>query len=101
MIEQTLFTALSTASAITYQLVASATTPSLETSTGLTRTRMQFDTWGASYSDAVNLRQTILDTLLDAQIHGIQNILHLSSTDYFDHEALQFIARIEFYVFHA
>lgn len=122
MIEQTLSTVLSTAPAITaicgtriyplvlpgdptlpaitYQIIASVTTPSLATSTGLTRTRMQFDAFASSYGDAATLRQAILNTLLDAQIAGIQNITHLSSSDLFDHEALQYIARIELYIYH-
>ncbi len=89
---------------LTYQRIASIHLPSLDSTIGMTRTRIQIDAWGRTYGDADELRKVVIQALSGRTINyegtHIQNILPLSDMDMFDHDAVLYQARTEFYIFH-
>ena len=118
MIEQDLYTALSTATAITalsgtniFPLVL-PTDPTLPAITyqfvggrgaatmsnrGTQRSRVQIDCWGTTYLQAVTLRNAVIDTLAGYTAPTFTSQL-LQTIDDFDHELLQYTAKVEFYL---
>lgn len=87
--------------ALTYQIIAASADPTFDTA-GFTRTRVQFDCYGESYADASSLRQA-----LDAAINGfvgevagvqITDVCLIQPIDRFQHELLQFICGVEYYI---
>jgi hypothetical protein len=121
MIETDLFTVLSTATAITalastrvypvalptdptlpamtYMFVGGSGQPSFNTR-GMQRARVEINSWGDTYSDAVTLREAVIQTLAGYSDENF-SAMYMQSTDFFDHELLQYRAMAEFYVFYA
>lgn len=86
----------STLPAATYTFVGSTANPTLNTS-GLTRYRVDVSCYGDTYSDAVTLRSTV-KAALNGYLDPNMTIEWIRSTDFFEHELLQFRALAEFYV---
>jgi hypothetical protein len=119
MIESTLFSILSSAPAITaitstriyplvlpdectlpaidYSIVGGAAKSTQDTR-GTIRLRWEVNCWGASYGDAVTLRNAVVQSLDNYVGQGI-HIQFLMPQDIFDHELLQYRAIAEFYVY--
>ena len=119
MIESTLYSILSSASAITaltaariyplvipegsplpainYSIIGGAVKPTNDTQ-GTIRLRWEVNCWGSTYSDAVTLRSAVVQSL-DGYVGEGVNIQYLMPQDLFDHELLQYRALAEFYVF--
>lgn len=118
MIESTLYSILSSAPAITaitaariYPLVLPEGSPlpaidysivggaakSTQDTRSTVRLRWEVNCWGASYGDAVTLRNTVVQSLDNYVGQGV-NIQYLMPHDFFDHELLQYRAIAEFYV---
>lgn len=83
--------------AIHYSFVGGNSTSTFDTF-GTQKQRLEVNCWGGSYSDAVTLRKAVVATLSQYNQAGVF-ITFLSSTDFFDHEALSYRAMAEFYVF--
>jgi hypothetical protein len=118
MIEQQFFAALSTPAAVTaicgnrifplvlptvvqlpaihYSFVGGSSQATQDTY-GAQRYRVEVNCWGESYGDAVTLRHAVIAALDQYNQSGIF-IEFLQSTDFFDHELLQYRAMTEFYV---
>lgn len=121
MVEQTLYTALSSSSAVTaicgtriyplvlpteptlpaidYKFVAGANQPTMDT-TGVQRYRVEVNCWGATYADAVNLRYAVVKALSGYQ-SGNTSIQYLMPEDFFEPDLLQYRALAEFHVYDA
>lgn len=121
MIETDLFAALSTATAITalastrvypvvlptdptlpamtYMFIGGSGQPSFDTR-GMQKARVEINCWGNTYSDAVTLREAVILTLAGYSDENF-SAMYMQSTDFFDHELLQYRAMAEFYVFYA
>lgn len=120
MIETALFTVLSTAEAITaladtriypgvlpknptlpavvYKFITSQGNPTMNTR-GLTRARVQLESFGATYSDAVNLRSAIVQTLAGFTSAAFTaSVLNPVGNDGFDEDLLQYLAICEAYL---
>jgi hypothetical protein len=119
MIETALFTVLSTASAVTalagtriypavlpknptlpaavYKFAGGANTPTMDTR-GKQRSRLQIDCFGETYSDAVNLRKAIAQTLGGYVSAEFQSQVLTIGSDGFDEDLLQYVAILEVYV---
>lgn len=82
--------------ALTFQIVGSSSYQTL-TSAGMQRIRLQIDCWGQSYASAVTLRDAVVTSLDGYQDQDLQMLL-LSKVDYFEKDALQYRALVEFYV---
>jgi hypothetical protein len=82
--------------AATYSFVGGTANPTLNTS-GLTRYRVEVSCYGQTYSDAVTLRSTV-KTALNGYTDPNMTIEWVRSTDFFEHELLQFRCLSEFYV---
>jgi hypothetical protein len=83
--------------AITYQIVGGSSQGTQDTH-GTQRYRVQVDCWGETYGDAVTLRNAVIAALDHYNVDGVYITL-LQPTDFFDHDALQYRAMVEFYVF--
>lgn len=121
MIESSLFGALSTAAAISslvgtrvypvvlptdptlpalvYLFVGGMGQPSFSTR-GMQKARVEINCWGSSYSSAATLREAVIQTLAGYS-DGNFDSMYIQSTDFFDHDLLQFRAMAEFYIFYA
>lgn len=87
----------STLPAMTYQIVGSSNKQTMSTH-GMQRVRLQIDCWGDTYGDAVTLRDAVATSLDGYQDANVQFLL-LSKSDFFERDALQYRALIEFYLF--
>ena len=118
MIESELFTAISTASAVTaicgsrvyplvlpkdptlpaidYKFVGGSNTPTFD-SMGAQRYRVEINCWGATYLEAVSLRLAVVKAL-SGYTSATMSVSYLMPQDFFDSELLQFRAMAEFYV---
>lgn len=119
MIESTLYSILSSASAITaitathiyplvipdgsplpaieYSIVGGAAKATFDTR-GTIRLRVEINCWGSTYGDAVSLRNAVVQSLDGYNQQGV-SIQLLQPSDFFDHELLQYRAMAEFYVY--
>ena len=118
MIEQTLYSLLSSSTAITaitprifplvlptdvilpaidYRIVASTAKATFDTS-GTLRFRVEVNSWATQYADAWTLRDAVISTL-NRWSDGSTSIQFLMSQDFFDHELLQCRCATEFYVY--
>jgi hypothetical protein len=82
--------------AATYTFVGGTANPTLNTS-GLTRYRVEVSCYGNSYSDAVTLRSSV-KAALNGYTDPNMVIEWSRSTDFFEHESLQYRCLSEFYV---
>jgi hypothetical protein len=119
VIEQVLYSALSSSSSITalcgnriYPLLlpTEVTLPAIsyrfvdgsskttQDTLGNQRYRVEVNCWGATYSDAVTLRAAVVLALSQYNESGVL-IQFQQPTDDFDHELLQYRAIAEFYLF--
>jgi hypothetical protein len=118
LIEQDVYTALSTDSTVTaivasriypvalpkdptlpaidYRFVAGSNTPAFGTS-GAQRYRIEVNCWGNTYADAVTLRNAVVKALSGYR-SGNTSISYLMPQDFFESDLLQFRACAEFYV---
>jgi hypothetical protein len=121
MIEQNIYTLLSTSVLITpligtrvypleipqdptlpalcYSFVGGSSTNTL-TTTGIAKWRLQVDCYGDTYADAVTLRNAVVQTL-NGYYDATMNVMLITPRDFFDHELLQYRATAEFYVLFA
>ena len=121
MVEQTLFTALTSSSAVTaicgtriyplllpteptlpaidYKFVGGANQPTMDT-TGVQRYRVEINCWGATYAQAVTLRHAVIKALSGYQSDNT-SIQFLMPQDIFEPDLLQYRAVAEFYVYDA
>ena len=117
MIEATLYSVISSATAITalsgdriypvvlptdpalpalsYMFIAGVVKPTMDTR-GTQRSRVQIDCWGNTYSDAVSLREAVIQTLAGYNDGFCCQILN--TLDDFEHELLQYRAVVEVYL---
>lgn len=89
--------------ALTFHVVAGASTPTFETG-GQQRLRLEFNCWGATYLDAITLRNTLVSALngyqgLLSDGTYLQNANQLQNADFFDHDARLYRAMVEFYLY--
>ena len=82
--------------AIEYSFIAGTSSPTLTTK-GYKRYRVEINCWGKTYSDAVALRSAVKDAL-DGYSDGNMSILLISPRDFFDNALLQYRAMAEFYI---
>lgn len=92
--------------AVSYKVIASIDSPTLDNPIGLTRTRFAIECWGTTYADAVNTRNIVTAAL--AGYRGvvstpigdvaIQNILRVTNGDVFADVPRQYTARLDIYV---
>lgn len=64
---------------------------------GTQRYRVEVNSWGTTYGDAVTLRAAVVNSLDQYNQNGLF-IRFLQNTDFFDHDLLQYRAMAEFYV---
>lgn len=83
--------------AISYSIVGGSAKFTNDTRSTV-RIRWEVNCWGASYSDAVTLRNAVVQSLDNYVGQGV-NIQYLMAHDFFDHELLQYRACAEFYVY--
>ena len=81
--------------ALDYKIVGASTSPTFETS-GLTKYRVEVNSWGNTYSDAVTLRDAVIGVLNGYQDANL-TINLIQPTDFFDSDLLQYRAMAEFY----
>jgi hypothetical protein len=118
MIEQNIFTLLSTSALITpligtrsyplvipehsslpalcYSIIGGSNTATL-TTTGVARWRLEVNCYGETYSDAITLRNAVTKTL-NGYMDNSMNIQLIQPRDFFDDDLLQYRAMAEFYV---
>jgi len=123
MVESALFTVLSTSAAVSalagtriypsvlpkgptlpalvYRFVTSVAQPTMDTR-GMARARVEFDCFGETYSDAVNLRSAVVQTLAGYKDANITSqVFNPTADDGFDQDLLQYVAICEAYVWAA
>jgi hypothetical protein len=82
--------------AVEYRFVGASSKPTFDTH-GITTYRAEINCWGASYADAVSLRDAVKNTL-SGYTDGTTTIQFLSQMDLFDEDLLQYRAVCEFYL---
>jgi hypothetical protein len=119
MVEQAVYTALTSDSAVTtfcgtriyplllptsptlpaidYKIIGGGNTPTF-TTMGTQRYRVEVNCWGATYADAVTLRHAVVKALSGYQ-SGNTAIEYLMPQDFFEPDLLQYRACAEFYVY--
>jgi hypothetical protein len=118
IIEQNLFTLLSTVAQITalcgtriypavlpekailpaiHYLFVGGSSKATNDTYGVQEYRVEINCWGNSYSDAVTLRNAVRSAIDQYDQNGIF-VRFMQPTDFFDHEALQYRAMAEFYI---
>jgi hypothetical protein len=94
--------------ALSYQIISSRDTPTLDDPLGTTKTRVQIECWGETYGAAVELRQIVTTAILgyrgtvttpDGDVK-IQNILRVTKGDVFADVPRQFTAKVDLYIWH-
>lgn len=92
--------------AVSYRIIATVDSPTLDNPTGVTKVRFGLECWGATYADAVKTRSIVTKGLLGYQgtvatSDGdvtIQNILRVTDGDVFADVPRQYTARVDLYV---
>lgn len=89
--------------ALTYQIVGSSSEPTFSTS-GFQRLRVEINCWSDRYLDAVTLRDTVtaaLDGFQGVLSDGtyLQNVQSLQTIDFFESDSRSYRAMAEFYLF--
>jgi hypothetical protein len=84
---------------LTYAFVGGTVKPTMDTR-GTQKSRVQLDCWGNSYPDAVTLRNAVIDSLAGYADANFSTQI-LQTIDFFEHEALQYRAVVEVYLFYA
>jgi hypothetical protein len=87
----------STLPAISYSIVGGAVKPTFSNN-GTQRLRVELNCWGATYGDAITLRNAVVQSIDGYNEQGI-SIQYLMPQDFFDHELLQYRALVEFYLY--
>ncbi len=87
--------------ALQYSTVAHTSSPGFATD-GMQKIRIQFDAWATQYSSALAIRAAVENALLGysgvlSDGTKVHNCLRISSTDFFQHEALQYRCMLEVY----
>jgi hypothetical protein len=83
--------------AIHYSFIASSS-KATQDGAGSQKYRVEVSCWGNTYSDAVTLRNAVITELDQYNQDGVF-IAWLSNTDLFEHDALQYRAMVEFYIY--
>jgi hypothetical protein len=90
--------------AVSYQIISSTDTPTLDDPLGLTKTRVQIECWGETYGAAVQLRHVVTTAIAGyrGSVNGtaIQNILRVTNGDVFADIPRQYTAKVDFYLWH-
>jgi len=88
--------------AIAYQVIASVESPAVNAPLGVVRSRLQIDCVASTYGEAVTLRDAVRQSLAGFMgvVNGvtIQNTLPLTTRDLYEEVLLQYVARIELYL---
>lgn len=88
--------------AIAYEIISSVESPTLNAPLGVVRSRVQIDCVASSYGAAVTLRDAVRQSLAGYRgvVSGanVQNALPFTTRDLYEEELLQYIARVEFYI---
>jgi hypothetical protein len=82
--------------AAVYRFVGGSNTPTMDTR-GFQRSRLQIDCFGDTYSDAVNLRKAIAQTLGGYSSAEFTSQILTIGSDGFDQDLLQYVAILEIY----
>jgi hypothetical protein len=85
--------------ALTYMFIGGTVYP-IANRNGIQRSRVQIDCWGNSYSDAVTLRQAVVQTLAGYSGPSFQSQI-IQTHDDFDHDLQQYRAVVEVYVLYS
>lgn len=81
--------------AAVYKFVGGNNAPTMDTR-GLQRSRLQIDCFGDTYSDAVNVRKAIVETLGGySSAEFTSQVLNATGSDGFDQDLLQFVALLD------
>jgi Protein of unknown function (DUF3168) len=81
-----------------HYLFVGGSSKATQDSYGNQRYRVEVNSWGNSYQDAVTLRHAVIAALSQYSANGIF-ISFVSLTDFDDHELLEFRAMAEFYIY--
>ena len=83
--------------AVVYHFAGGANQPTMDTP-GKQRSRLQLDCIAETYSDAINLRKAVVQTLAGYSSAAFQSqILNATGSDGFDQDLLQYVAICEAY----
>ena len=90
--------------AVSYRIISSTDTPTLDDPLGTTKARVQIECWGETYGAAVQLRNVVTAAIAGyrGSLSGtaIKNILRVTTGDVFADVPRQFTAKVDFYIWH-